>query len=335
MNDNPLFLHGQLIRAIAPSYRYRGGDVKAWQESARAKLIGMLGMPEKNAPDDLQIEWTKQQDGYTETRFTYQSEEGYRALAHMLLPDGVEKPMPVICLQGHSKGMHISLGRPIYPGDAESIAGGRDFALQAVRQGYAAFALEQRGFGERGGTEKGPDCALVSYTALLLGRTLLGERVFDVMRLVDVMESSFADRLNLSRVGITGNSGGGTTTFYAAAVDARLSVAAPSCAFSTYYDSISVQLHCPCNYVPNLAQAFDMGDLAGLIAPRPLIVVSGLHDVIFPWEAARDQIEISRKVYAALGAPDRVKQLVGQEGHRYYPDLAWPEINRYMKEDAQ
>ncbi len=32
----------------------------------------------------------------------------------MLLPDGVEKPPVIICLQGHSKGMHISLGRPKY-----------------------------------------------------------------------------------------------------------------------------------------------------------------------------------------------------------------------------
>lgn len=48
---------------------------------------------------------------------------------------------------------HISLGRPKFEGDENSINGGdRDCCVRAVKEGFAAIALEQRNFGECGGT---------------------------------------------------------------------------------------------------------------------------------------------------------------------------------------
>lgn len=331
MNMNPQKLHEELLSKIVPAGRYTGGNAEAWQKEARKKLSLLLGLPEKNCADDLIIEWTKERDGYSETRFTFESEKGFRALAHLLLPAGVQKPETVICLQGHSTGMHISIGIPKYEGDETSIQGGRDFALQAVKNGYAAVALEQRAFGECGGTEKGPACALPAYTALMLGRTLLGERVYDVMRLIDVLESHFADSVNTQKICLTGNSGGGTTTIYAAALDERISVSAPSCAFSAYLESIGMQHHCPCNYVPGISRVFDMADLAALAAPRPQIVMNGKYDGIFPYDKAAEQVEIARKVYEELGAGSNIEHYVGEEGHRYYPNIAWSAINRYMR----
>ena len=327
----PQKYHEQLIEKLNPTMRYQGGDVKAWQKEAREKLKELIKLPVKNCESELEIEWTEKGDGYTETRFTFQTEKGFRSVAHLLMPDGIEKPHPVICLQGHSKGMHISLNRPKFEGDEETIAGGRDFAIQAVKEGYAAIALEQRAFGELGGTEKGPACALPAYTALLMGRTLLGERVFDTMRLVDVLFESFAEQLALDKICLTGNSGGGTATIYTAAMDERISVSAPSCAFSSYLHSIGNQFHCPCNYVPGIAQVFDMSELAALVAPRPQIIMNGKFDEIFPWDKAAEQVEIARAAYKELGVENDLIHLVGPEGHRYYPDLAWPNINKYMK----
>ena len=67
-----------------------------------------------------------------------------------------------------------------------------------------------------------------------------------------------------------------------------------------------------------------MGDLAGLIAPRPLIVVNGKEDGIFPLSSALEQAEIARTLYAAAGAPDRFRHVVGPEGHRFYAAQGWP-----------
>lgn len=330
MYGNTQKLHEQMLGGLTPSMRYTGGDAAAWQKKAREELIRLLGMPEKNCENRIEIEWTRERETYTETRFTFESEAGYRPVVHMLLPGGRVKPAPMICLQGHSTGMHISVGIPKYPGDAEDIAGDRDFALQAVSEGYAAFALEQRACGDNGGTEKGPACDHPMYTGLLLGRTLLGERVFDVMRLIDLIKTEFSDRVDADNIGITGNSGGGTVCVYAGAVDERIKVCAPSCAFSSFYASIGLIRHCPCNYIPGIARLFDMGDLAALTAPRPMIIGSGLKDVIFPVKEAAEQIEIARNVFAAMNVPGNIKHLIGPEGHRYYRALMWPEINAAM-----
>lgn len=306
-----------------------GMDFEKWQAQTRAKLGELLGMDTFSKCDDaLDIEWTREEADYTEYRMSFNTETRYRACAHLLIPKSAARPVPaVICLQGHSKGMHISLGRPKYPGDEETISGGdRDFARQTIKQGYAAFVLEQRGFGECGGNEEGPQCNQPAMAALLLGRTLIGERVWDVSRSIDLMEKHFP-QIDISRVAIMGNSGGGTATIYAAAMESRLAAAMPSCAFCGYKESIGVRKHCVCNYVPGVMRWFDMGDIAGLIAPRPLVVVNGVKDVSFPIDAAKKQFEITKTIYNAAGAMDRCVHVVGSEGHRFYAAQGWPEFD--------
>ncbi|HHX72047.1 MAG TPA: acetylxylan esterase [Clostridiales bacterium] len=223
------------------------------QKNAAAKAFSdLLRMPEKATSPVPIIEYQKDHEIYKEIRFTFESEPGFMVPAHLLLPKNHNGTLPVvICLQGHSTGMHISLGRPKFEGDEETIAGDRDFALQAVARGYAAVAMEQRGFGELKSEITG-GCTHPAMQALLLGRTLLGERIFDVSRLIDTLAAfSFLD---LDRIGIMGNSGGGTTSYHAACVEPRIGFVMPSCSFNTYGASIFSIRHCCCNYIPDILQ---------------------------------------------------------------------------------
>ena len=86
--------------------------------------------------------------------------------------------------------------------------------------------------------------------------------------------------------------------------------------------------HCACNFVPCVREFFDMGDLAGLIAPRPLIVIAGALDGIFPLAGVRKSYQTIQELYRAAGAPDSCALAVGAEGHRFYPDIAWPLVER-------
>ena len=327
---DPRFQHEYMMDNAEYKGAYKEGmDVAGWQASARAKLGELLGMDTFEKCDDaLEIEWMNEEIDYTELRLSYNTEKNFRVAAHLLIPANIQENVPVmICLQGHSKGMHISLGRPIYPGDEESINGGdRDFAVQCIREGYAAFVMEQRGFGECGGDETGPKCHQPAVAAMLLGRTLIGERVWDVSRSIDIMEKYFP-QLDMSRVGIMGNSGGGTATIYAAAMDERIAAAMPSCAFCGFKESIGVQHHCICNYIPGIMRWFDMGDLAGLIAPRPLVIVNGKEDGIFPVDSARKQYAITNAIYDAADAADKCIHVIGGAGHRFYAALGWPAFN--------
>jgi len=310
-----------------------GADLQAWRSKLARALSAAMGKMPARGPLRLREEWEKEHADYFEKRLVFQSEPEVAVPCHLLLPKRGAGPFPlIICLQGHSSGMHISLGRALYEGDEASIAGGRDIALQAVAQGYAALALEQRCFGERKDARK-PEvrsfkhtCQHATMVALLLGRTMIGQRVWDVSRAIDAMETY--PEIDHERIACMGNSGGGTITYYSACWEPRLAAAMPSCSVCTYAASIGRIDHCADNYLPGALQHFEMADLAGLIAPRPLIVVAGKDDGIFPLPGVQQAFATIKQVYQAMGAINRCALVIGEGGHRFYPDQAWPAFKR-------
>jgi len=330
MSYNPHKHNLEMMSNIKPSFRYEGNEpFTEWQDRASQKLAELLGLPLEKCDDDFKIEYETKHEAFTEIRFNFQSEPGYYVPCHFLIPSGANKPLPVvICLQGHTSGMHISLGRIKYPGDEDMIQGGdRDFALRAVKEGYCALAVEQRCFGECGGLENGsPDCFKSSMAAMLIGRTITGERVWDVKRAIDIIEKHFP-QADPKKIICMGNSGGGTTTLFAACMETRIRFAMPSSYFCTFDDSIASIHHCACNFIPGIRNYFDMGDLAGLIAPRPLVIVAGKDDDIFPIDGVKKAFATAEKQYAAANAEDKISLVIGNGGHRFYADDAWPVMN--------
>ncbi|MDR2686441.1 MAG: hypothetical protein LBB75_01715 [Oscillospiraceae bacterium] len=321
MTPHELYL-AQLAET-APLLRLREGQaLEEWRGPARQKLWELLGM-DRIAPCDLdaRVEGALDRGEYTRTRFTFQSEPGYRVPGYFCLPKNGDASRVTVCLQGHGTGMHISLGEAKYPGDETD--GDRDFVRHCIEHGHAALVIEQRCFGECGGRPGGgADCGQASMAALLLGRTTLAGRVWDVMRAIDMAEGRFSPGAAYSCMG---NSGGGTATWYAAALEPRVAKAMPSCAVCGFDGSIAPIGHCVCNYVPGIRRWFDMGDLAGLVAPRPVVVVAGAGDRIFPIGATRETFKLIQGYYGAAGAPDACKLYVGAEGHRFYAG-AWEEF---------
>lgn len=317
-----------VLNGTAPSMVFspEKESLAQWQERASAKLMELLCLPRTECERKFNIEFTEKHEGFTEIRFTFQCEEGEYAPCHIWIPDGKteDKPPVMICLQGHSTGMHISMGRAKFEGDeATANDGDRDFMKHCIERGMAAVCLEQRCFGERGGNPN-PDCYFSAMTALLSGRTLLGGRVWDIMKLIDVLTENFSDKLDTDRVYCMGNSGGGTATFYATALEKRIKAAIPSCAFATFSGSIGAMYHCACNYVPGISKYFDMAEIAGLIAPRPLVVVSGKEDKIFPLPTAEHEFGRLKEIYYESSAcPENCIHVKGEGGHRFYARQAY------------
>ena len=322
-NQDPVKHTLEEIKKIEPCMRYRGGDFAEWQKKSRMKLAELLGLPFVHCENLFTVVFDEPRKTHREIRFTFQSEAGYFVPCHLLIPNGADEPLPVvICLQGHSTGMHISLGQPKFKGDAETISGGdRDFAVGALRKGFCALTVEQRGMGECGGTPEGPDCHVHTMANLLIGRTTIGERVWDISRAIDMLEQHFSKEVDRDNIICLGNSGGGTTTFYAACMDERIRTAIPSCCYASYDDSIAAMFHCTCNFIPQIRKYFDMGDLGGLIAPRTLILVSGEKDTIFPIDSAQACFAVTKSLYGHTNGACR--HVIGPEGHRFYYDLAW------------
>lgn len=329
----------KLAEQNPPAMAYKGDMPLAdWQKAAKEKLAELLGLDQmiRCEEDDFTIQKEEVKDGYTQYDFIYQSEPGYYVPCSLLVPAGIEKPLPgVICLQGHSTGMHISLGIAKFPNDSKSIAGGRDFAVRAVKEGFCAIAMEQRYMGQCGPTENGTPACIGSAEnaamgAILMGRTAIGERVWDTSRLIDVIEAHFGAYIDASRIICMGNSGGGTATFYASCMEERIALSMPSCAVCTYDESIMAMNHCPCNFVPGIRRYFNMGDLGCLIAPRPLVVVCGETDPIFPLPGVKKSFAVMQQAYADAGKADLCHLVIGNGGHQFYPDDAWPVAKNYL-----
>jgi dienelactone hydrolase len=163
---------------------------------------------------------------------------------------------------------------------------------------------------------------------MLIGQTLLGWRVWDVMRTIDYIETR-AD-LDSRRVGCMGISGGGTVTVFASALEPRIRAALVSGYLNTFRDSISSIVHCTDNYVPGILQWAEMHDVAGLIAPRPLFIESGEKDNIFPVAASVASFNAVRDIYAAFGATDRVDQEVFPDAHAFHGQRGIPFLARHL-----
>ena len=333
-NSNSYIKH--IARGVAPSMRYKyDSDFSVWRKSAKAKLEDLLGLPLEKCEDCFTVVSEADRDGYKRIEFEFQSENDYTVKAAILIPSTKSGKLPcAICLQGHSTGMHISLGEPKFDGDSGTIAGGRDFAVRAVKEGVCAVAMEQRYMGSAGQNENGRSNCLMglSMPSLLFGRTPIGERVWDIQRLIDVLEVHFSEYIDFDKLICLGNSGGGTATFYASCLDERVRISVPSCAVCTYDDSIVAMYHCPCNYVPSIRKYFDMGDIGALIAPRKLLVVCGEKDNIFPLGGVKETFTLICDIYRMLGKEGDCNLVIGNGGHQFYPDDAWPIIHKYLRE---
>lgn len=318
---------GAVIDSVSPELAFDpAAGITDWQQQLRRRLVQILALPRgSHVPLEAEVEREAETEDYTIDRMAFSSEPNERVPGYVLRPRRGRPPYPVmICLQGHSPGMHISMGRAANERERQSIAGGRDLAIQAVANGWAAVVIEQRAFGLR--TYRDRSCRDASLAMILLGRPITGGRVLDVIRAVDLI-GTLPD-LDSARIGCVGNSMGGTVSFYAACVERRIRLAVVSCAFGPFADTWMWSPHCACGYLPGIYAVADMPDLAGLIAPRHLLIVAGKKDDLARFEGVVEGVERARRIFAAAGAADHVRLLADDGGHQFYPELAWPEINR-------
>ena len=224
------------------------------------------------------------------------------------------------------------------PADPLKIAAGADYARQAVAQGYAAVCIEQSAFGERRERSlpraSADPCIDTANHALLLGRTLLGERVSDVSAVIDWLAAEAGTlALDPTRIAVMGSSSGGSTAVFAAALDPRLSAVLAGGCVGFIRETIARRGDSSGqNVVPGILNWLEFDDIVGLIAPRPFLIVSGDTDHIWPHAGAAEVVESAQQIYKAFGAGEAIRAVAASGGHRFYPKLAWQHFAALAKE---
>jgi dienelactone hydrolase len=300
-------------------------EAELWQRQLRVKITELLGgLPATGGALNAETTEVREFPDYRRERLVFESKPGVGVQAYLLTPKATTPPFKtVICVTGHGRGADdiVAIGE-----DGKDRTGkpsyANDFAVQVVKQGMAAVAIEPMAFGCRRSAAtklKGQtvtDCQPSAGSALLLGESMIGWRVFDVMRTIDWIGAR--PELDSKRIACMGISGGGTCTQFAAALDPRIKAAMVSGYLNTFRDSIMSVPHCIDNYVPGILNWAENYDVAGLIAPRHFFSEGGDQDHIFPVHATRAAFQKVKKVYEVFGVPERAQQEIFSGGHQFH-----------------
>lgn len=316
-------------------------DALEWQQQLRAELSTLLG----DFPADVcnlspRVIDTKEEDGFTCDLVAIQTLPGEFMPCWVLIPSSKESVnlKPIIALHGHGTwGGAAIVKAPDDPlGAALNQQLNYDYAGQLARRGYMVFVPELRGFGKRlegaefqeGETQWISSCYAISVNALLLGKTLLGLRIYDTMRLIDYIRTRpepVADTL-----GCVGLSGGGMVTLFTTALDQRITCSVVSGYFNTFRDSIMAVRHCLCNFVPGMVRVAEMVEIAGLVAPRPILIETGTQDPIFPATATQQAYQKLQQIYAVFNAVQNLDIDVFEGEHAWNGAKAYKWLDQWL-----
>lgn len=337
-------LHGKNVDDPPAKFAFRSdyaGGFTAWRQAARLELIDLIGLGKiqdslSSWRPSVHLDQRISEIGYTRQRGEIETEPGVKIPFWLLKPTGetTELRPLVLCAHGHdSDGWNTYSG--VYRNaehEAQTLQKDGNPGVQAVQRGYVALVPATRGLAA---TTQIPDlkgrhgnrpCRAQLMHCLLAGRTAVGERVWDTQRLLDWALSE-VDGIDPSKVAMLGNSGGGVLTVYAAAIDERITVAVPSCSFSSYTSSTGFLFHCDCCLVPNAqVKLGDMADIGALAAPRALLSVHGRKDGLHNLPDVEQAMARVKSIYAAAEASQNFRHQWGDSGHKFYPNIMWPFI---------
>jgi cephalosporin-C deacetylase-like acetyl esterase len=284
-------------------------DWKGKRPTLKRELLYMLGLdplPERS-PLKAEIKGTLDRPEYRVEKIVFQSLPGLYVTGNFYLPKRAAPPLPTILyVCGHSP--HPLGAKGAY----------QDRASWFAEHGYACLILDTLEFGEVAGVHHGiHDLNLWNW--LSRGYTPAGVEVWNAMRAVDYLETR--PEVDKSRIGLTGISGGGATTWFTAAVDERIAAAAPVCSTYTFGSQAAHWVaagQCDCIYFNNTF-LIDFPVVGALIAPRPLLICSGRKDVDFPPDGYHEVFQRAKKVFGLYGGDGRIKEVDDDVGHSDIP----------------
>jgi len=282
-SENPL-------RTMKYSSRSKKAAVE-WQNKLRSDLFSILKINDILSarkdwpfnPEDISVE---DKGSYIMKEIELNSTMNRRIKVILTIPANIKGRCPaVVCIHGHGGAL-----RTVY--ENKSIY--KSFASELAARNYVTIAT-----------------TVSQHEVYEADRILMGERLWDLIRCVDYLES--LREVDKKRIGCAGLSLGGEMAMWLGAMDTRIS-ATLSSGFLTIMDQMEKN-HCMCWKFPGLRELVDWADIYSLTAPRALLCQNGLKEPAndFTVPLARKALEEIEVIYADLKKPGNVT-LVAHEG---------------------
>jgi dienelactone hydrolase len=273
---------------------------EAWETFAaalRRRILlssGLWPLPER-APLNTKVFDSVTRDDYIVEKVHFEARPGFLVTGNLYRPKG-NGPFPAVA------NPHGHWGRGRFEDTEAASIPGR--CITFARMGMVAFSYDMVGYNDSrqfphewgGKPEK------------LWGIHPFGAQLWSSMRAIDFLQS--LPYVDPERIGCTGASGGGTQTFALFAVDDRVKAAAPAVMVSR-----NMQGGCPCENAPLLRLTNSNMEIAGLMAPRPLLLISATGD--WTWEVPRIEFPAILNIYKLYGAEDRIENFHQVAAHNY------------------
>lgn len=319
--DTPL-KHAMRQQAAAhiPALRFtkaHAADFAAWKQQVMDAVRGYLRIelpPRNGTPPEtpaVRVEETVPSELVTRRKIWIRTEPHLEVPAWLHIPRVGHPPFPaLLCPHGHGHGkIEIAGLVPSCYGSETNY--GAVFALN----GYVTLCPDHRGFGELAYERCGADEGWLAWQYHTRGQTLQGRRIHDLFACVSVLAS--LPEVDPSRIGSAGLSLGGELSFYMALLDERIRCAVSSGIVRDLREEVVDARHCDCSFPPGLFEAVDFPDIAGAVAPKPLLLQAGRRDPFCsPLFGSEGQKRI-QSAYAAAGARAQLAFDLHDEAHDF------------------
>jgi dienelactone hydrolase len=302
-------------------------DLAKWQstdrEKVRATLLECLGeMPARPDPAAVKVLSREEHESFTLERFEFFNGVDMTVPGILAIPKNRAGRVPVIVgMHGHSGSKNEYVPNPENPRSLGWMLVQKGFAVAAI-DGY--FNGERVGKGPRGTVERDPAAGQeLSLFKLHLwqGRTLWGMMLRDEQCLIDYLETR--PELDCARLGGTGMSMGCTRSWWLAAIDERVKAIVGIACFTRYTELMAhAKGHGIYYYVPGLLKHFDTEAILALVAPRPMLQLSGDQDHNAPPDGVVVLEQKLDHVYGLYGKPANFRSVLYlNTGHEYLPEM--------------
>lgn len=305
----------------------------------REKFWRNLGGMPARTPLNARVVGTINRADHRVEKIVFESQPGFFVTANLYLPKtaaaGTRHPAILFPL-GHEAG-------------AKAHDAWQHVLVTFARRGFVCLAWDTLGQGERiqmwdddfkesKVIRSTTEHTMLGLQTLLVGDALARYTIWDGIRALDYLESR--PEVDPKRIGVTGNSGGGTHSSYLGALEDRLAVIAPSCYLTSWrrlLETIGPQDAEQC--VPNsISEGLDHPDFVLAAAPKPFLMLVAIRD-FFSISGARDTFAEAQRVYDSLGSANVFAKFEYDDGHGYSRprrEAAYRWFSRFFqnKEDA-
>lgn len=297
--------------------------LKQRKKQIRARFIQSLGgLPDAaGVPLHAQTVGVIQEKGLRIEKIRFESRPKVYVTANLYVPAipgaGTEKKPAILFLCGHEKeGKHAPMHQTVCR--ILAAAGFIVLAQDPIGQGERCEYYEP----EQDRNAFSSPTAEHNHTGLpcaLLGQSLARYFVHDAMRGVDYLLSR--SDVDPGKIGVTGNSGGGTQTAMLLMVDDRISAAAPGTFISGMTEILLSGKPQDSEQIWPDTPDIDHADMLLMMAPKPILVLAAAYD-FFPFEGTQKTVEQAKRLYEIYGKGEHLQLFVDDTTHTYSVNMA-------------